>query len=137
MRRAWRPTSPQGITVIADDNSKFFVEAAFSEPRTLVGDLLAKSGKKPKVEGVIDTLVLKDETRALELYHVDDLQHTRLDAGGAAAEGAHPLHRGLQRSAAGAAGQPLDRDAGGQPRSAEAGLRSPRDGARTGSRIDR
>ena len=66
----------QGITVIADDNSKFFVEAAFSEPRTLVGDLLAKSGKKPKVEGVIDTLVLRDETRALELYHVDDLQHT-------------------------------------------------------------
>ena len=66
----------QGISVIADDNSKFFVEAAFSEPRTLVGDLLAKSGKKPKVEGVIDTLVLKDETRALELYHLDDLQHT-------------------------------------------------------------
>ena len=70
------PYIAQGITVIADDNSKFFVEAAFSEPRTLVGDLLAKSGKKPKVEPVIDTLVLKDETRALELYHVDDLQHT-------------------------------------------------------------
>jgi glyoxylase-like metal-dependent hydrolase (beta-lactamase superfamily II) len=66
----------QGITVITDDNSKFFVEAAFSEPRTLVTDLLSKSGKKPKVEGVIDTLVLKDETRALELYHVDDLDHT-------------------------------------------------------------
>jgi glyoxylase-like metal-dependent hydrolase (beta-lactamase superfamily II) len=66
----------QGITVITDDNSKFFVEAAFSERRTLVGDLLGKSGKKPKVEGVIDTLVLKDETRALALYHVDDLEHT-------------------------------------------------------------
>ena len=25
---------------------------------------------------MIDTLVLKDETRALELYHVDDLQHS-------------------------------------------------------------
>ena len=70
------PYIAQGITVVADDNSKFFVEAAFSEPRTLVGDLLAKSGKKPKVEGVIDTLVLKDETRALELYHLDDLQHS-------------------------------------------------------------
>jgi glyoxylase-like metal-dependent hydrolase (beta-lactamase superfamily II) len=70
------PYIAQGIPVIADDNSKFFVEAAFSEPRTLVGDMLAKSGKKPKVEGVIDTLVLKDETRLLELYHVDDLQHT-------------------------------------------------------------
>jgi glyoxylase-like metal-dependent hydrolase (beta-lactamase superfamily II) len=66
----------QGISVIADDNSKFFVEAAFSEPRTLVGDALARSGKKPKVEGVIDTLVLKDDTRALELHHVDALQHS-------------------------------------------------------------
>jgi glyoxylase-like metal-dependent hydrolase (beta-lactamase superfamily II) len=66
----------QGITVIADDNSKFFVEAAFSEPRTLASDLLSKSGKKPKVEGVIDMLVLKDETRALELHHVDGLDHT-------------------------------------------------------------
>jgi len=70
------PYIAQGIPVIADDNSKFFVEAAFSEPRTLVGDMLAKSGKKPKVEGVIDTLVLKDEMQSLELYHVDDLQHT-------------------------------------------------------------
>ena len=25
---------------------------------------------------MIDTLALKDETRALELFHVDDLQHT-------------------------------------------------------------
>ena len=66
----------QGIAVIADDNSKFFVEAAFSEPRTLVSDSLSRSGKKPRVEGVIDTLVLKDETRALELHHVDDLDHT-------------------------------------------------------------
>ena len=70
------PFIAEGITVITDDNSKFFVEAAFSEPRTLVGDVLARSGKKPKVEGVIDTLVLKDDTRALELHHVDDLEHT-------------------------------------------------------------
>ena len=70
------PFIAEGITVITDDNSKFFVGAAFSEPRTLVGDVLAKSGKKPKVEGVIDTLVLKDDTRALELHHVDGLEHT-------------------------------------------------------------
>jgi glyoxylase-like metal-dependent hydrolase (beta-lactamase superfamily II) len=70
------PFIAHGITVVTDDNCKFFVEAAFSEPRTLLNDLLGKSGKKPKVEGVIDTLVLKDETRALELYHVDDLDHT-------------------------------------------------------------
>jgi glyoxylase-like metal-dependent hydrolase (beta-lactamase superfamily II) len=70
------PFIAQGITVIADDNCKFFVEAAFSEPRTLASDTLSKSGKKPKVEGVIDTLVLKDDTRALELHHVEGLDHT-------------------------------------------------------------
>jgi glyoxylase-like metal-dependent hydrolase (beta-lactamase superfamily II) len=70
------PFIAQGVTVVTDDNCKFFVEAAFSEPRTLANDLLSKSRKKPKVAGVIDTFVLKDETRALELYHVDDLDHT-------------------------------------------------------------
>jgi glyoxylase-like metal-dependent hydrolase (beta-lactamase superfamily II) len=66
----------QGITVITDDNAKFFVEAAFREKRTLASDALSRSGKKPKVEGVIDVLVLKDETRALELHHVSDLDHS-------------------------------------------------------------
>ena len=57
--------------MITDDNSKFWVGAAMSKPRTLVGDVLARSGKKPKVEGVIETRVLKDDTRTLELHHVD------------------------------------------------------------------
>ena len=70
------PFVAEGITVITDDNSKFWVGAAMSEPRTLVGDVLAKSGRKPKVEGVIDTLVLKDDARTLELHHVDGLQHS-------------------------------------------------------------
>lgn len=70
------PYIAQGVTVVADDNSKFFVEAAFSEPRTLTGDLLARSGRKPKVQGVIDSLVLEDDTRALQLHHVEDLEHT-------------------------------------------------------------
>ena len=130
--RGLPPFIAEGVTVITDDNSKFFVEAAFSEPRTLVGDVLARSGKKPKVEGVIDTLVLKDDTRALELHHVDDLQHTDAMLIALLPQGAHPLHRGLQRAAARPAGQPVHRDARREPRSAEAGLRSPRDGARTG-----
>ena len=70
------PFIARGITVVTDDNCKFFVEAAFSEPRTLLNDLLSKSRKKPRVEGVIDTLVLADETRTLELHHVEGLDHT-------------------------------------------------------------
>jgi len=37
---------------------------------------LAKSKKKPKVEGVIDKMVLQDETRTLELHAVKDLEHS-------------------------------------------------------------
>jgi glyoxylase-like metal-dependent hydrolase (beta-lactamase superfamily II) len=70
------PFVAEGITILVDDNAKFFTEASFSQPRTLVGDTLGKSKKKPKVEGVIDKMVLQDETRTLELHHVKDLEHS-------------------------------------------------------------
>ena len=70
------PFVAEGITVLVDDNSKFFVGAALGSPRTLVGDALAKSKKKPKVEGVVEKMVLQDETRTLELHHVKDLEHS-------------------------------------------------------------
>ena len=66
----------EGITIITDDNNKYFLEQALGSPRTLVGDALAKSRKKPKVEGVVDTLVLRDETRTIELHHVEKLEHS-------------------------------------------------------------
>jgi len=70
------PFVAEGITILEDDNSKFFMEASLGSPRTLVGDALAKSKKKPRVEGVIDKMVLQDETRTLELHHVKDLEHS-------------------------------------------------------------
>lgn len=70
------PFAAEGITILEDDNSRYFVEAALSEPRTLLGDALAKSHKKPKVEGVIDKMVLGDATRTIELYQVKNLQHS-------------------------------------------------------------
>ena len=66
----------EGAIVLTDDNSKYFVEQALLSPRTLAGDALAKSKKKPKVEGVIDKLVLQDETRTVELHHVAGLEHS-------------------------------------------------------------
>jgi len=70
------PFAAQGITILTDDNNKFFVEASLSQPRTLVGDTLAKARKKPKVEGVIDKLVLTDGARTIELHHVEKLEHS-------------------------------------------------------------
>jgi glyoxylase-like metal-dependent hydrolase (beta-lactamase superfamily II) len=70
------PFVAEGITIITDDNNKYFLEAALGSPRTLVGDVLAKSHKKPKVEGVIDKMVLGDDTRTIELHHVENLEHS-------------------------------------------------------------
>jgi len=70
------PFVAEGATILEHDNSRYFMEAALSEPRTLVGDVLARSKKKPKVEGVIDRMVLQDETRTLELHAVKDLEHS-------------------------------------------------------------
>ena len=70
------PFAAEGITIVTDDNNKFFVEASLGSPRTLVGDALARSRKKPKVEGVIDKTVLGDETRTIELHHVKGLEHS-------------------------------------------------------------
>jgi glyoxylase-like metal-dependent hydrolase (beta-lactamase superfamily II) len=66
----------EGATVLTDDNSKYFVEQALQSPRTLVGDTLARSKKKPKVESVIEKMVLQDETRTVELHHVAGLEHS-------------------------------------------------------------
>jgi glyoxylase-like metal-dependent hydrolase (beta-lactamase superfamily II) len=70
------PFCAEGAIVLTDDNSKYFVEQALLSPRTLVGDTLARSKKKPKVEGVVEKLVLQDETRTVELHHVAGLEHS-------------------------------------------------------------
>jgi glyoxylase-like metal-dependent hydrolase (beta-lactamase superfamily II) len=70
------PFVAEGITILEHDNSRYFMEASLSEPRTLLGDALAKARKKPKVEGVIDRLVLQDATRTLELHAVKNLDHS-------------------------------------------------------------
>jgi glyoxylase-like metal-dependent hydrolase (beta-lactamase superfamily II) len=70
------PFVAEGITILVDDNAKFFTEASLGTPRTLVGDVMAKSHKKPRVEGVIEQMELKDDTHTLMLYHVEKLEHS-------------------------------------------------------------
>jgi len=66
----------EGITVLTDDPNRYFLEQALSSPRTLVGDALAKSRRRPKVESVVDTRVLKDSTRSIELRHLVKFEHS-------------------------------------------------------------
>jgi glyoxylase-like metal-dependent hydrolase (beta-lactamase superfamily II) len=70
------PFVAEGITVITDDNNKYFLLPALGSPRTLVGDALARSKKKPVIDGVEKKLVLRDATRTLELHHVEQLAHS-------------------------------------------------------------
>jgi glyoxylase-like metal-dependent hydrolase (beta-lactamase superfamily II) len=70
------PFVAEGITIIADDNNKYFLLPALGSPRTLAGDALATSKKKPVIEGVEKKLVLRDATRTLELHHVEQLEHS-------------------------------------------------------------
>jgi glyoxylase-like metal-dependent hydrolase (beta-lactamase superfamily II) len=70
------PFVAEGATILVDDNGKFFTQASLDTPRTLAGDVMAKSKKKAKVDGVFEQMELKDETRSLMLYHVDKLEHS-------------------------------------------------------------
>jgi glyoxylase-like metal-dependent hydrolase (beta-lactamase superfamily II) len=70
------PFAAEGVTILTDDPNKYFLEQALGTPRTLVGDALAKSHKKPKVEGVVEKMVLRDETRSIELHHIEKLEHS-------------------------------------------------------------
>jgi glyoxylase-like metal-dependent hydrolase (beta-lactamase superfamily II) len=70
------PFAAEGITIITHANNKAFLEKALGAPRTLVGDALAKAGRKPKVETAADKRVLRDATRTIELHHVQGLEHS-------------------------------------------------------------
>jgi len=70
------PFAAEGITILTHDNNKYFLEQALSSPRTLLGDTLAKSRKKPKVEAVVDVMVLRDDTRTIELHRITNLEHS-------------------------------------------------------------
>ena len=124
------PFAAEGITIITHENNKAYLEKALSGPRTLVGDNLAKSNKKPKVESAGDKRVLKDETHTIELHHIKDLAAQRRHARRVLAQGKDPVHGGLQHPGAGSAASSGDRDARPERRTAEARFRRTRAGAR-------
>jgi glyoxylase-like metal-dependent hydrolase (beta-lactamase superfamily II) len=70
------PFAAENATIITHRNNASYLEKALSNPRTLVGDQLAKSKRKPKVEGVGDKREMKDDTRAIELHHIKNLAHS-------------------------------------------------------------
>jgi glyoxylase-like metal-dependent hydrolase (beta-lactamase superfamily II) len=72
----------EGVILVTQQNNKAFLESAFGAPRTLVGDRLARFPRKPKVDGVGEKRVFKDDTRTLELYHITDTDPERVHSDG-------------------------------------------------------
>ena len=66
----------EGITIVTPAVNKAFLERAFSAPRTLVGDALAKNPRKPIIEGFTgDRRVFADATRTFEVHVIKGLPH--------------------------------------------------------------
>jgi glyoxylase-like metal-dependent hydrolase (beta-lactamase superfamily II) len=66
----------EGITIVTPAVNKAYLERALSTPRTLAPDSLAKSGRKPVVEGFTgDKRVFSDSTRTVELHVIRGLPH--------------------------------------------------------------
>lgn len=70
------PFAAEGVTIITHDNNRTFLEKALSAPRTLLGDALAKSNRKPKVEGAGTKRALTDGTQMIELHYIQGLEHS-------------------------------------------------------------
>lgn len=65
-----------GITLVTPAVTAPFIRRALSAPRTLAPDAIAKSGKRPVVEGFAgDKRVFTDGNRTLELHVVKGLPH--------------------------------------------------------------
>src|SRR2546428_11016720 len=70
-----RAIAAEGITVIAHDVNKQFLEKVLAAPAMVRPDRLAKSGKKGTVEGMRDKRVLTDGTRTVEIHNVAGNNH--------------------------------------------------------------
>src|SRR5947209_19956171 len=70
-----RAVAADGVTVIAHDANKAFLEKALAAPATVSPDRLAKSGKKGTVEGIRDKRVLADGIRTVERVHTAGNSH--------------------------------------------------------------
>jgi glyoxylase-like metal-dependent hydrolase (beta-lactamase superfamily II) len=66
----------EGITIVTHETNRAFLMNALSAPRTLAPDSMSKSGRKPKIEGIVgDKRVFQDATRTVEVHLIRGLPH--------------------------------------------------------------
>jgi len=70
-----RAFAGEGVTLISHDGNRAYFEKVAAAPATVAPDHLAKSGRKPAVEGVRDRRVLTDGTRTVEIRSITGIAH--------------------------------------------------------------
>jgi glyoxylase-like metal-dependent hydrolase (beta-lactamase superfamily II) len=70
-----RAAAAEGATIVTQAANKPYYEKVWALPHTIAADRLAKSGRKPNIEGVADKRVLTDGTMTLELYKLQGTDH--------------------------------------------------------------
>jgi glyoxylase-like metal-dependent hydrolase (beta-lactamase superfamily II) len=70
------PFIAEGATIITQRNNVAYLTRAFSGPRGLLGDVLAKFSKKPKFQAVDEKDSISDGVRTIEFHHVVNMNHT-------------------------------------------------------------
>jgi glyoxylase-like metal-dependent hydrolase (beta-lactamase superfamily II) len=70
-----RGIAAEGVTLIAHDANKAFLEKALAAPATVNPDRLTKSGKKGTVEGTGAKRTLTDGTRTMDIHHITGNVH--------------------------------------------------------------
>jgi glyoxylase-like metal-dependent hydrolase (beta-lactamase superfamily II) len=73
-----RTAVAEGLVVISHKGNEGIFKEVTSRRATLKPDLLTQSGKTLKFRGVDDTLVLKDKSLEVVIYHVKDNTHSPL-----------------------------------------------------------
>lgn len=70
-----RAFAAEGVTIITHEINKPVFNRANAAPRKLRPDRLAQSGKKVALRTVTDKMVLRDDTRAVEIHHLRGSTH--------------------------------------------------------------
>jgi glyoxylase-like metal-dependent hydrolase (beta-lactamase superfamily II) len=70
-----RAAVSEGATIITHKASAAFYENATSRAHTIAPDALARNPKPLKLETVDEELALKDDTMAVDVYHIDGSPH--------------------------------------------------------------
>ncbi len=70
-----RTYAAEGATIITHQSNIAFYENIWRNPRTIMPDRLAKSGRTPVFEGVTGTRLLNDGSREIDVYHCAGNMH--------------------------------------------------------------